>query len=146
MFWKNALESLPASLTGSHLLDYLTKLESVALRIHSTSLWDSHSTGPWVSVPSHAHGQVSFFFFFERQLIHELVHSLAKSDLFGGFVYLSVIHLSICLFENAMTLCNYKDPLSQAIELDRPRWEMMEAIQIHTYGEPEGTKTIPSFP
>lgn len=39
-----------------------------------------------------------------------------------------------------MTLCNYKDPLSQAIELDRPRWEMMEAIQIHTYGEPEGTK------
>lgn len=47
--------------------------------------------------------------FFERQLMHKLVHHLAKSDLFGGLVYLSAIHLSICLFENATTFCIYKD-------------------------------------
>lgn len=58
----------------------------------------------------------------ERQLMHELVHNLAKSDLFGSFVYLPVIHLSIGLFEDSMTLCTYKNPLCQAIGLGRPRW------------------------
>ena len=76
----------------------------------------------------------------ERQLMHELVHNLAESDLFGSVVYPPVIHSSIGLFENSMTFCTYKDPLCQAIGLDRPRLgSKMEMLQLHTSVEPEDT-------